>query len=359
MYAIEIENLSKSFDGLVVLRGLDLRAPEGQVYGILGPNGVGKSTLIHLLLGFLKPTTGMLRVLGERDLESIRGRVGYLPERLRYHLRYTGREYLRYLGRFNDMREPDLSARVNAELHTVGLIDAADRLLSTYSKGMLQRLGVAQALLNDPELLLIDEPTSGLDPAGQRAMLDLLAEVRRRGHTIFLATHLLDEAEQLCDTIGILFDGKLAREVDMRALRAPGSDVTISVASLTPELVLRLQRLAPAAVRCHGHEISLRPNTPALQARVLRTLLDADVSIVALQPRSNPLEELYLGVVRGVSGEPSSEPPGVETVGDASAAPSDPSGAVQPARPSTGDTLLRELLGRENERWRKPDGDDR
>ena len=358
MYAIETENLAKSFEGVRVLRGLDLSVPTGQVYGILGPNGAGKSTLIHLLLGFLKPTRGALRVLGERDLERTRGRIGYLPERLRYHLRYTGREYLRYLGRFNDLREPQLSARVHEELRTVGLSDAADRLLSTYSKGMLQRLGVAQALLNDPQLLLIDEPTSGLDPAGQRAMLDLLAEVRGRGRTIFLATHLLDEAEQLCDTIGILFDGKLAREVDMRELRVPGNDVVISVASLTPELALGLQRLAPAAVRCNGHEISLRPNTPALQARVLRTLLDADISIVALQPRSNPLEELYLSVVRGGPAEPPDEQPDVAAVQEATEPPPD-SGDAQPARRSSGDTLLRELLGRENDRWRRPDGEDR
>src|SRR5262245_59660671 len=170
-------------------------------------------------------------------------------------------------------------------------------MLSTYSKGMLQRLGVAQALLSDPELLLIDEPTSGLDPAGQREMLDLLAEVRGRGHTIFLATHMLDEAEQLCDTIGILFNGKLAREIDARTLRIPGQDVVITVASLTPELIRRLEWLAPA-VHCHGYEISLLPNTPELQVRVLRMLLDADVPILALQPRSNPLEELYLDVVR-------------------------------------------------------------
>jgi ABC-2 type transport system ATP-binding protein len=358
MYAIETENLGKSFDGVRVLRGLNLAVPTGQVYGILGPNGTGKSTLIHLLLGFLKPTTGMLRVLGERDLERIHGRIGYLPERLRYHLRYTGREYLRYLGRFNDMREPQLRARVDEELRTVGLLDAADRLLNTYSKGMLQRLGVAQALLNDPELLLIDEPTSGLDPAGQREMLDLLAEVRARGHTIFLATHILDEAEQLCDTIGILFDGKLAHEVDGHTLRAPGRDVVINVAGLTPELVLRLQRLDPA-VRCHGYEISLRPNTPELQIKVLRTLLDADVPIVALQPRSNPLEDLYLSVVRGAPDEPFEEPPIDEAVLEAPVSQPAPSDVAQPTtRPSTGETLLRELLNNDHERWRKPDRED-
>src|SRR5215210_3174301 len=112
MYAIETENLYKSYDSLPVLNGLNLRVPEGQVYGLLGPNGSGKSTLIHLLLGFLRPTKGRLRVFEQQDLEQVRGRIGYLPERLRYHLRYSGREYLRYLGRFSDLREPELSARV-------------------------------------------------------------------------------------------------------------------------------------------------------------------------------------------------------------------------------------------------------
>jgi ABC-2 type transport system ATP-binding protein len=353
MYAIETENLYKSFDSLAVLRGLNIRVPEGRVYGLLGPNGAGKSTLIHLLLGFLKPNKGTLRVLGERDLESIRGRVGYLPERLRYHLRYTGREYLRYLGYFSDMREPQLSARVEDELRAMGLLDAADRLLSTYSKGMLQRFGVAQALLADPEILLIDEPTSGLDPAGQREMIDLLTALRGRGHTIFVATHLLDEAAQLCDEVGILFDGRLASEVDMSALRAPGRDIVISVAAMTPDLALRLRRLDPA-VHCQGREISLRPNTTQLQARVLRTLLDAEAPIISLNQCSNPLEELYLSVVRGELVAPPVAPPPKSLF----APPGHPD-AAPPDRPSTGDTLLRELLGGEDDRRRPNPGDER
>jgi ABC-2 type transport system ATP-binding protein len=340
MFAIETENLYKSFDGFAVLRGLDLRVAQGRVYGILGQNGAGKSTLIHLLLGFLKPTKGTLRVLGEHDLESIRGRIGYLPERLRYHLRFTGREYLRYLGRFSDMREPRLSARVDEELRAMGLLDAADRLLSTYSKGMLQRLGVAQALLTDPEMLLIDEPTSGLDPAGQREMLDLLNAVRGRGHTIFLATHILGEAEQLCDDVGILFDGRLASEIDIHALRVPGRDVVISVGRMTPDLAQRLQRLSPA-VRCEVHEVAVRPNTPELQAQVLRVLLDSETPIISLQPRSNALEELYLSVVHG----------------DPIVAPQDlPSNGLfaPPGRRFTGETLLRELLS-QDDRGHAPD----
>jgi ABC-2 type transport system ATP-binding protein len=359
MFAIETDNLYKSFDGFAVLRGLDLRVPEGRVYGILGPNGAGKSTLIHLLLGFLRPTKGTLRVLGEQDMESVRGRIGYLPERLRYHLRFTGREYLRYLGRFSDMREPQLSARVNEELRAMGLLDAADRLLSTYSKGMLQRLGVAQALLTDPEILLIDEPTSGLDPSGQRELLDLLSAVRTRGHTIFLATHILSEAEQLCDNVGILFDGRLAAEVDIQALRVPGRDVVISVGRMTPELAQRLQRLS-SAVRCHVQEVIVQPNTPELQAQVLRVLLDSNTPIIALQPRSNALEELYLGVVRGEPAVvPEIQPPNsmFAPPGHPDALEADRPAEVQPGRPFTGETLLRELLTQED-RGRKPDQSD-
>lgn len=343
MYAIETQNLHKSYNGLAVLKGLDLRVPEGRVYGLLGPNGTGKSTLIHLMLGFLKPTKGTIAIFGQRDLELARGRVGYLPERLRYHLRYSAREYLRYLGQFSDMREPELSRRVEQELRTAGLVDAADRRLATYSKGMLQRLGIAQALLADPDILLIDEPTSGLDPAGQREMLSLLAELRSRNHTVFLTTHQFDEIEQLCDMVGILFGGKLAAEIDVHTLRVPGHTALLTVGRMSPELADRLQRLSPA-VFCNGREVRLQPNSPALQAQVLRVLLEADVPIISLAPQGRPLEELYMRIVRG---EPVELPP---------AKPPDPTTLVlerdadqPPGRPATGDTLLRELLNREGE----------
>jgi ABC-2 type transport system ATP-binding protein len=353
MYAIEIENLYKSYDSLPVLNGLNLRVPQGQVYGLLGPNGSGKSTLIHLLLGFLRPTRGKLRVFGQQDLEHVRGRIGYLPERLRYHLRYTGREYLRYLGQFSDLRGSQLNTRVEQELGAVGLLGAADRQLATYSKGMLQRLGIAQALLSDPDMLLIDEPTSGLDPAGQREMLDLLAEVRARNHTIFLTTHFLDEIELLCDTVGILFGGRLAAEVDVPSLRLPGRSVLIKVAQMPPELAERLQRIAPS-VHCTGREISLQPNTTALQSQVLRALLDADVPIIALEPQGRPLEDMYMRIVRGEPAElPAADPPpglfAPPGHPDATTRVLEHSTPTPPGRPGTGDTLLRELLKQDQE----------
>ena len=200
MYAIEIENLYKSYDGLPVLNGLNLRVPQGQVYGLLGPNGSGKSTLIHLLLGFLRPTRGTLRVFGQQDLEQVRGRIGYLPERLRYHLRYSGREYLRYLGQFSDLHGPQLSARVEQELGAVGLLDAADRQLATYSKGMLQRLGIAQALLSDPDILLIDEhpPLSFTSDRSTECYRNWWSDPKM----LALMNHSIDLMEELADESG-------------------------------------------------------------------------------------------------------------------------------------------------------------
>jgi ABC-2 type transport system ATP-binding protein len=347
MMVIEAENIHKSYDGIPALRGLTLNVRAGESYALLGPNGAGKSTLLHLLLGFLRPDRGKLRVLGSASPQHVVGRVGYLPERLRYHLRYTAREYLRYLGRFSDLPRRALDARIDRELQAVGLSDTANHMLSSFSRGMLQRLGIVQALIHEPELLLIDEPTSGLDPSGQRELVDLLMTLRRRGHTTLMATHILDEAEQLCDRLGILFEGALAVETDIARLRGPGRDTLIVLADLPPALATQLEQLDPA-VGCVGATVTIRPNAPALQARVLRTILDADVPIVAIEPRVRPIEELYLRVVRGEPAELPVAPaqlPGRDTV---QRPPSDQPPPVRPGPAGQGDTLLRELLRRDD-----------
>lgn len=341
MFAIEVEGLSKSYAGFSVLREMGLRVDAGEVYGLLGPNGAGKSTFLHVLLGFLKPDRGLVRVLGADDVDAVRGRIGYLPERLRYHLRYSAREYLRYLGYFSDMREPQLSKRVDEELRTVGLHDAADRQLGMYSKGMLQRFGIAQALLTDPDMLVIDEPTSGLDPTGQQEMLDLLAEVRRRGHTILLTTHFIEEAEQLCDRVGVLFGGRIAAEVAVARLRGTGSGVVIQVVELPGGVAQEVQRFSPA-VHCSGRMITLQPNTPGLQAQVLRALLDANVTILGMETRGRPLEDMYLRVVRGEPLPPLPEPAPPNSL---FAPPGHADAVSSRAEGASGEVLLRELLG--------------
>ncbi|HMQ35048.1 MAG TPA: ABC transporter ATP-binding protein [Chloroflexaceae bacterium] len=353
---IEIDDLHKSYGDLPVLQGLSLRVAAGEAFGLLGPNGSGKSTLIHLMLGFLRPNSGRIRLLGSPNLDRTRPRVGYIPERQRYHTRYTAREYLRFLGQFSGLGGGALSDRVDAELRAVGLDEAADRSLGTFSKGMLQRLGVAQALLMDPDLLLIDEPTSGLDPAGQREVLELLNEVRVRGHTVFLCTHYLHEVELLCDRVGVLAGGRIATEATVGDLRGVPSSVRIHVGALSPELRAQLADLGPA-VHCDAQNVRISPNAPALQEAVLRALLDAGVLILALEPIESPLERLYLQAVRGAPPadgqpapppQPGDGPPPREAGPWATAAPHAPASA-RPRR-GQGDTLLNELLGRREDR---------
>lgn len=341
MDVVEAENLSKSYDDLPVLQGLTLRVGKGEIYGLLGPNGSGKTTLLHLLLGFLKPSGGRIRVMGKTNLEKVRGRVGYLPERMRYHLNYSAREYLHALGQLNDMKGTRLHTRVDEELQRVGLDTVANRRLKTFSKGMLQRMGIAQALLDQPELLLIDEPTSGLDPAGQHEVLELLAEVRARGHSILLCTHYLDEVEYLCDRVGILAGGKIAAEADVAQLQGPATSIAIRVDTLSADLQTRLNRISPA-VQCEDHTIVLRPNNQPLQATVLRMLLDEGVAILTLEPLERPLERLYLQTVRGTTEVPEAAPTPVFEERAAAETPTPP-----PRRRGEGDTLLNELLRRD------------
>lgn len=342
---IEIVDLHKAYGDLQVIQGLSLRVGAGEVFGLLGPNGAGKSTLIHLMLGFLRPSRGKLRLFGDSNLERVRPRLGYIPERQRYHTRYTPREYLRFLGAFSGLQGADLRDRVERELATVGLGDAADRSLGTFSKGMLQRLGVAQALLTDPDLLLIDEPTSGLDPAGQREVIELLAAVRDRGHTVLLCTHYLHEVELLCDRVGVLANGRISAEAQVADLRAVAGSVRLQVGALSLEQRRRLEAHGPA-VRADAQSLRISPNTPVLQAAVLRTLLDAGVAILALEPLESPLERLYL---QAVNGRTPMDEPAAPTPPAAWASPFKPPPLASPAssdRQGEGDSLLNELLGR-------------
>jgi ABC-2 type transport system ATP-binding protein len=344
---IEIANLHKAYGELQVLQGLNLRVGAGEVYALLGPNGVGKSTLIHLMLGFLRPDGGRVRLFGDGNLERARPRVGYIPERQRYHTRYTAREYLRFLGEFSGLSGADLRERVERELSVVGLQEAAERSLGTFSKGMLQRLGVAQALLSDPDLLLIDEPTSGLDPAGQREVIEILAAVRDRGHTVFLCTHYLQEVDLLCDRVGVLAGGRIAAEAPVAELRAVAGSVRIQVAALEAEQRGWLEGLG-AGVRADGQSVRISQNTPALQAKVLRALLDAGVAIIAVEPLESPMERLYLQAVHGAA-LPPPESVALPPAPWSATPPAPPPPAPPTRRPGEGDTLLNELLGRSGE----------
>jgi len=215
--AIETENLTKDYafgfletKKKTSLEGLTLQVETGEVFGFLGPNGAGKSTTIKLLVGLIFPTSGTARILGKsiEDVEMHRD-IGYLPEQPYFYDYLTGAELLDYFARFHNLTASDRSARVQQMLKKVGLETAGKIQLRKYSKGMLQRVGVAQAILHDPKVVILDEPMSGLDPIGRREVRDIMLNLKRDGKTVMFSTHILSDAEMLCDRVGVIVGGKL------------------------------------------------------------------------------------------------------------------------------------------------------
>jgi ABC-2 type transport system ATP-binding protein len=214
--AIETESLRKHFDRTVAVADLSLAIRRGEVFGFLGPNGAGKTTSLKLLLGLIEPTGGAGRVLGTPlGTRATRARIGFLPEHFRFHECLTGRELLRIHGRLFGLRGAPLESRIDALLERVALSDAADRRLQTYSKGMIQRAGLAQALVNSPELVFLDEPTSGLDPLGRVLVRSIIEELRAAGTTVFLNSHLLGEVEATCDRVAFVKNGRVIDELPL------------------------------------------------------------------------------------------------------------------------------------------------
>jgi ABC-2 type transport system ATP-binding protein len=214
---IEIENLSKDYPfGFLNLKkktsleGLTMQVEEGEVFGFLGPNGAGKSTTIKLLVGLIFPTAGTARILGKpiSDVEMHRD-IGYLPEQPYFYDYLTAAELLDYFARIHELSASDRRERVPKMLKKVGLETAGKIQLRKYSKGMLQRVGLAQAILHDPKVVILDEPMSGLDPVGRREVRDIILELKRAGKTVLFSTHILSDAEMLCDRVGVIVGGKL------------------------------------------------------------------------------------------------------------------------------------------------------
>jgi ABC-2 type transport system ATP-binding protein len=212
---LQIEGVSKTYKGkkgkkVHALSDLDLRIGTGEVFGFLGPNGAGKSTTLKILMGQIRPTAGMAYLFGSPVSDpASRKRVGYLPENPAFYDFMTAREYLRFVGRAFGMNEDRVSGRMEETLTLLELQDAADRPIRGFSKGMVQRLGLAQALLHDPDLFIFDEPMSGLDPLGRALVKNIIAELKMAGKTVFFSTHITDDVEAVCDRVGIIVAGRL------------------------------------------------------------------------------------------------------------------------------------------------------
>lgn len=247
--AVAVHGLTKIFSvpfhptrGIVAVKDVSLRIEPGEVYGLLGPNGSGKSTTLKIILGLVSPTRGRTEIFGiDSRLVESRETVGFLPENPYFYKYLTGEETLRFFGRLCGMSGATLKKRVNELLDVVGLNRARNRRLGTYSKGMLQRIGLAQALIHDPRLVVLDEPTAGVDPAGSREIRDLIMDLKRRGITVLLSSHLLAQAQEICDRIGILADGVLVREGRLQDLIAIENQTELVIADASDELVHELE----------------------------------------------------------------------------------------------------------------------
>jgi len=265
--AVAVRGLTKIFpvpfhrQPIVAVRDLDLRVEPGEVYGLLGPNGSGKSTTLKIILGLVSPTRGCTEIFG-RDSRLVKSReaVGFLPENPYFYKYLTGEETLRFFGRLCGLKGARLKNRINELLDLVGLTKARKRRLGTYSKGMLQRIGLA--LIHDPRLVVLDEPTAGVDPAGSREIRDLILDLRRRGITVLLSSHLLAQAQEICDRVGILADGVLVREGHLEELIAIENQTEFVIADASPRLVEEIESLIN---RSNAKLIARRRSTTSLE----------------------------------------------------------------------------------------------
>jgi ABC-2 type transport system ATP-binding protein len=248
--AVRIENLTKIFpvplrrQRITAVRNLSFEVHPGEVYGLLGPNGSGKSTTLKILLGLVTPNQGRAMIFGQdsRDYHSRRD-VGFLPENPYFYKFLTAAETLRFYGKVCGMGGTILNKRIDELIHLVGLEDARDRRIGGFSKGMLQRIGLAQALIQDPRLVVLDEPTAGVDPAGSHQIRDLILDLKKRGKTVLLTSHLLEQVQEICDRVGIMARGEMIREGALADLVSVKNQTEFVIENATPEIRSQIEHL--------------------------------------------------------------------------------------------------------------------
>ncbi len=299
--AIATHELRKVFNGKIAVESLTLQVQRGEVFGFLGPNGAGKTTSIKMLLSLISPTSGSASLLGvplsaPRRIRDARARIGFLPEHFRFHDWLTAREFLSLHGQLYRMQAQRLRNRIPEMLDLVGLSPYRDKQLRTFSKGMLQRIGLAQALLNEPALVFLDEPTSGLDPVGRRLVRDIIRDLRSRGTTVFLNSHLLSEIEVTCDRVAFIKHGEVIRTVQLASLEEFSASLTIRGDGLTPAIAAGLAQWGKD-VRLDGGSLSLVIAGEALVPEITRYLVDQGVDVFAITPQRLSLEDLFIQIV--------------------------------------------------------------
>jgi ABC-2 type transport system ATP-binding protein len=293
---IETHGLRKQFGANLAVADLSLAIRPGEVFGFLGPNGAGKTTSIKMLLGLIPPSGGAGTMLGAPlGDRAARARVGFLPEHFRFHDCLSGRELLRLHGRLCGLRGPPLERRIDDLMARVDLLDAEDRPLREYSKGMMQRAGLAQALINDPQLVFLDEPTSGLDPLGRMLVRDIIEELRTRGTAVFLNSHLLGEVEATCDRVAFVKRGRTIRELSLREVPSL-LDVQLRIDRTDASTLAGLAAFG-TEIRIESQGIHLRVADEETLPRLARWLVERGIALYELKGRRKSLEQWFVEIM--------------------------------------------------------------
>ncbi len=309
--AIDLGGVTKTYSGRVqALQGVAMQVRRGEIFGLLGPNGAGKSTLVKIMTTIVRATTATGTILGAPvGHRPTLARIGYLPEHHRFPQYLTGRQCVEFFGAMSLMRRSARRTRAAEMLDVVGMAAWADRRVGTYSKGMQQRTGLAAALVNDPELVILDEPTDGVDPVGRREIRDVLLAMRDQGRTVFLNSHLLGEVEQVSDRVAIMLKGKVERSGSMSELTHDSRKWCVTIQGEAPEwsaefgAVLGAALGAVSSARDEGRSvIELKTDDLALVQGLIDRLRAQGIAIVGVRESRESLEDLFMRLVRDVDG---------------------------------------------------------
>jgi ABC-2 type transport system ATP-binding protein len=299
---IDALQLRKTYGARAAVRDLTLQVARGEAFGFLGPNGAGKSTSIKMLLGLVKPTGGRALLLGKPvGTREVRARIGFLPEHFRFYDWLSASELILFHGRLCGLADDVLRHKIPRLLERVGLGAQHDKPIRSFSKGMMQRVGLAQAIVNDPEILFLDEPTSGLDPAGRKLVREVIAEQRSRGATVFLNSHLLGEVEQSCDRVAFIRDGRIVGMYEMGGWQSTQTEVEIRVARINSTALERLKGFTQD-LRLEGEFLRLRVLQVDHLPEIVRCLVENGAEVFSVIPQRVSLEDLFLQMMGPDSG---------------------------------------------------------
>ncbi|WP_061248741.1 ABC transporter ATP-binding protein [Leptospira alstonii] len=298
-FAIEIDSIRKKYKEQFALKGVSFRVRQGSVFGLLGPNGAGKTSLVRILMGFSKQTEGDFRLFGLSFSSHLRQKIGYLPEKISIPGFLTGEEFLAFSGKLAGIKSSSIREKSKILLEKTGIADASSKKVSGYSKGMLQRLGLASALIGDPELLILDEPGSGLDPKGYIDFRETLVEENKtKGTTVLLNSHRLLEVEKVCHEIGILNLGTLAAIGPLESLKEGKNRIHVKVESLTSELDSYVRKIS-SELKITENRIEFLPANGIDLRKIPAELVNLGANILMYERTTESLEEVFLRVTGG------------------------------------------------------------